>query len=201
MQSTGSPPKSAEWHHLKNMKKTCFFQFPFGFVASRRNAASKCGVSRKCGRGKCGVKKCGVKHCGLPANLPSTMNSEPGTKVLMMNCPDRPEIPKHPMFENCYNNINKNSPHRCFLSWTSVFLMPRPTLRGVACDRNFWSLVTAIFGRLWPHELLRCHFSRQAQYLVMLECHFSWQAHYLVMLEGQFFWQAQHLVKFGTVLE
>ena len=73
--------------------------------------------------------------------------------------------------------------------------------RGVACDRYFWSLVTAIFGRLWPHELLRCHFSRQAQYLVVLECHFSWQAHYLVMLEGQFFWQAQHLVKFGTVLE
>ena len=69
--------------------------------------------------------------------------------------------------------------------------------RGVACDRNFWSLVTAFFGRLWPHELLRCHFSLQAQYLVMLECHFSWQAHYLVLLEGQFFWQAQHLVKFG----
>ena len=67
----------------------------------------------------------------------------------------------------------------------------------VACDRNFWSLVTAIFGRLWPHELLRCHFSWQAQYLVMLECHFSWQAHYMVMLEGQFLWQAQHLVKFG----
>ena len=69
--------------------------------------------------------------------------------------------------------------------------------RGVACDRNFWSLVTAIFGRLWPHQLLRCHFSWQAQYSVMLECQFSWQAHYLVMLDGQFLWQAQHLVKFG----
>ena len=64
--------------------------------------------------------------------------------------------------------------------------------RRVACDRNFWSLVTEIFGRLWPQELLRCHFSWQAQYLVMLECHFSWQAHCLVMLEWQFLWQVQH---------
>ena len=69
--------------------------------------------------------------------------------------------------------------------------------RGVACDRKFWSLVTASFGRLWPQELLQCHFSWQAQYLVMLECHFLWQAHYLVMLECHFCWQAQHWLKFG----
>ena len=30
------------------------------------------------------------------------------------------------------------------VSWPSV----APKGRGVACDRNFWSLVTAIFGRL-----------------------------------------------------
>ncbi len=72
-----------------------------------------------------------------------------------------------------------------------------PKGRGVACDRKFWSLVTASFGRLWPQELLQCHFSWQAQYLVMLEFHFLWQAHYLVMLECHFCWQAQHWLKFG----
>ena len=29
------------------------------------------------------------------------------------------------------------------------------------------------------------------------ECHFSWQAQHLVMLECHFSWQAQYLVKFG----
>ena len=29
-------------------------------------------------------------------------------------------------------------------------------------------------------EILQCHFSWQAQYLVTFKCHFSWQAQYLV---------------------
>ena len=87
--------------------------------------------------------------------------------------------------------INDDTPYLFFTISGDLLMRVVQYGRGVACDRNFWSLVTAIFGRLWPHQLLRCHFSWQAQYSVMLECHFSWQAHYLVMLEGQF------LVKFG----
>ena len=50
--------------------------------------------------------------------------------------------------------------------------------------------------------MLDCHFSWQAQYLVMLdcqffmlECDFLWQAQHLVMLECHFSLQTQHLVK------
>ena len=31
------------------------------------------------------------------------------------------------------------------------------------------------------------------------ECHFSWQAQYLVMLNCHFSWQAQYSVKFGMI--
>ena len=44
-----------------------------------------------------------------------------------------------------------------------------------------------------------CHFSWQAQHLVMSECHFSWQAQYLVMSECHFSWQAQYSVKFEKI--
>ena len=68
------------------------------------------------------------------------------------------------------------------------------------------SLVTAIFGRLWPQFVVAC--DRINCYGVTFRgrrnIRSCWnvtslgrQAHYLVMLEGQFLWQAQHLVKFG----
>ena len=41
---------------------------------------------------------------------------------------------------------------------------------------------------------MQCHFSWQAQYLVILECHFSWKGQYFVILEWHFSWQAQYLV-------
>ena len=44
-----------------------------------------------------------------------------------------------------------------------------------------------------------CHFSWQAQHLVMSECHFSWQAQYLVMSECHFSWQAHYSVKFEQI--
>ena len=44
-----------------------------------------------------------------------------------------------------------------------------------------------------------CHFSWHAQYLVMSACHFLWQAQYLVKFECHFSWQAQYSVKFGMI--
>ena len=35
--------------------------------------------------------------------------------------------------------------------------------------------------------------------MVMLACHFSWQAQHLVMSECHFSWQVQCLVKFGEI--
>ena len=64
---------------------------------------------------------------------------------------------------------------------------------------------------------VQCHFSWQAQHLVILECYFSWQgqylvsaafgdvgvsllvAGYLVILECHFLWQAQYSVKSGQI--
>ena len=34
---------------------------------------------------------------------------------------------------------------------------------------------------------------------MVLECHFSWQAQYLVMLQRLFLWQVEFLAKFGMM--
>ena len=124
MQSTDSPPKSEEWHHLKNMKKRGVSNSLSGLWRQEEMRRQNVASAESVAGGNVASKSVASSTAIFLEICLTEMYSEPGTKVL--NCLPAPwmndELPKSsrnpkasPMFENCCNNINKNSPPPLFL--------------------------------------------------------------------------------------
>ena len=165
MQSTGSPPQKRRVAPLEKYEKNMFFPIPFRVCGVKKKCGVKMWRQQKMWRGEMWRQK--VWRQALRSSCKFAFHNEFRARHESANdeLPRSSRNPKaSPMFENCYNNINKNSPHRCFWSWTSVFLMPRPTLPqnspGTQEEVCTWSWDCSFEelapGRSWPQCSWSC---------------------------------------------